>query len=336
MSLITLSDRTRADSFSDYIALSAYQAYSLDSRAKIARGKGGGTKIGTWFVPMPQHLTRITTHNYSTVETSFAYSLQKLSTNAGDRVPGGDNPVSNTIRDLIGKAKGAMSSPSANVAGRLGQMGGSMVAASATRLALGALSSVDMLNSAASMATDQPAIAMSNQELMYHGTVERNFTLQYDFVAKSHLDIYGPTGVLSLLAQLEAYSFPKSFQDIISNRDMIAVPPIWRMDHAVVDSNGGVSIPNQSAPLAYLGQPKLLVLYNVTAAHDNRSVAVDDSGNTYPLRTQLTLSFREMEPVVRYDSSEGGEEIATYGQITAPKLLTRSEVYADPEENFNY
>lgn len=332
---ITLSPTTRADSFSDYIALSAYQAYTLESRAKIARGKGAGEKIDTWFVPMPQQLTRITTHNYEAVETSFAYSLQKLSTRAGDRL-GGLPLVGNTIQDLIGSAKNGLSDSSNDVAGRFKQLGGTAIANSATKLALGALSTVDMLNSSASMATDQPAIAMSNQELQYAGSIERQFTLYYDFVAKSHLDIYGPNGVLTLLAQLEAYSFPKSFSDILSNRDLIATPPIWRMDHAIVDSTGGVSVPNQSAPLAYLGQPKLLVLYNVTARHDTTAVAVDGSGNTYPLRTQLALSFREIEPVVRFESDEGSLELATYGEITAPKLLSRSEVYADPEPNFNY
>ena len=89
---VTLSQTTRADSFSDYLALTAYQANTLASRAAIARGKGSNTKIDTWFVPMPQNLNRITTHNYTAVETSFAYSLQKLATPAGARI-GSAEPV---------------------------------------------------------------------------------------------------------------------------------------------------------------------------------------------------------------------------------------------------
>lgn len=330
---VTLSQTTRADSFSDYIALTAYQANTLQSRADIASGKGSDTKLDTWFVPMPQQLTRVTSHNYQTVETSFAYSLQKLSTPAGSRLNTGNDTIDSTIQGLISAAKNGAAEKSEGVLGAVKKLGTTAVAGGATKMVLGALSMVDMLNSAASMATDQPAIAMSNQELMYAGSVERNFTLAYDFVAKSHADVYGPTGVLSTLAQLEAYSFPKTFQDNISNRDLITVPPIWTMQHAIVAVDGSVSIPNQSAPLAYLGQPKLLVLYNVTASHDTTSVVVDSSNNTYPMRTKLTISFKEMEPVVRTDSSG---DSAVYGEISAPRLLCRSEVYAAQDENFNY
>ena len=330
---VTLSQTTRADSFSDYIALSAYQANTLKSRADIASGKASDTKLDTWFVPMPQNLSRITTHNYTTVETSFAYSLQKLATPAGQRTGSGAGTIGSTIQNLMNGAKGLMSQQSQGRMGAVEKLGTTSIAGAGTRMLLGALSAVDMLNSAASMATDQAAVAMSNQEIMYAGSAERNFTLSYEFVAKSHLDVYGPTGVLSLLSQLEAYSFPKTFQDSISNRDLITVPPIWRMDHATVGSNGSVTIPEQSAPLAYLGQPKLLVLYNISASHDTTSVVIDDSGKTYPMRTQLTISFKEIEPVVRADSGDGSE--ATYGEISAPKLLCRSEVYSLDTTNPN-
>tara|TARA_R110000868_G_scaffold155822_6_gene382414 strand:- start:1218 stop:2249 length:1032 start_codon:yes stop_codon:yes gene_type:complete len=323
---ITLSQTTRADSFSDYIALSAYQANTLESRAAIASGRGSNTKLNTWFVPMPQQLSRITTHNYTAVETSFAYSLQKLALPSGARNTGMEL-IDDGIQKLIGMAKGGLAGQGSDTKGDLIAMGTGIAANASMKLASSALGAVDMLKSQASMATDQPAIGMSNQELFYAGSVERNYTLAYDFVAKSHTDIYGSTGVLSMIAQLEAYSFPRSYEDNISNRDLIATPPIWRMDHAVVNSSGGVSIVAQSAPLAYLGQPKLLVLYNITAVHDTTSVVLDNQGLTYPLRTQLTLSFKEMEPVVRVDI--GGQQAdATYGQITAPKLMCRSEIYA--------
>jgi len=316
---IALSQETRRDSFSDYIALTAYQANTLQSRADIARGVGSDTKINTWFVPMPQQLTRITSHNYTTVETSLAYSLQKLSTPSGQRsLPFGASTGSGTIGNLVQAAKNGLASDSilkqgASVLG--GQLG--------MQALMFGLSTVDMIKSVASMATDQPAIGMSNLELMYAGSIERSYDLSYEFVAKDPYDIYGETGVLSTIAQLEAYSFPKTFQSDVSNRDLITVPPIWKMDHAIVDNSGSVTIPQQSAPLAYLGQPKLLVLYNITAMHDTTSVAVDSANNTYPLRTTLTLSFKEMEPVVRADDGDS----ASYGQITAPRLLCRSEVY---------
>lgn len=328
-----LSQNTRRDSFSDYIALSAYQANKLEARAAIASGKGSDTKLDTWFVPMPQQLSRITTHNYTQVETSFAYSLQKLSSPSGKRSTGFDS-VDNRIQQLIGAAKSGLQSQGAGVDGvsTIGAMATGVAANAANKLVTGALGAVDMLRSQASMATDQPAIGMSNQELFYTGSVERNYTLAYDFVAKSAEDIYGEHGVLNMIAQLEAYSFPKSFEDSISNRDLIATPPIWRMEHAVVGVDGGVTIPPQSAPLAYLGQPKLLVLYNVTAVHDTTSVALDNNGNTYPLRTQLTLSYKEIEPVVRVDVG-GSQQEASYGEITAPRLLCRSEVYSLAQEN---
>lgn len=327
-----LSQNTRRDSFSDYIALSAYQANKLEARAAIASGKGSDTKLDTWFVPMPQQLSRITTHNYTQVETSFAYSLQKLSSPSGKRSTGFDS-IDNGIQGLIGAAKKGLALQSnGDGASTIGAMATGVAANAANKLVTGALGAVDMLRSQASMATDQPAIGMSNQELFYTGSVERNYTLAYDFVAKSAEDIYGEHGVLNMIAQLEAYSFPKSFEDSISNRDLIATPPIWRMEHAVVGVDGGVTIPTQSAPLAYLGQPKLLVLYNVTAVHDTTSVALDNNGNTYPLRTQLTLSYKEIEPVVRVDVG-GSQQEASYGEITAPRLLCRSEVYSLAQEN---
>lgn len=321
MATTTLSQLTRSDSFSDYIALTAYQANTLQSRADIARGVGSDTKIDTWFVPMPQQLTRITTHNYTTVETSLAYSLQKLSSPSGSRaLPFNASTNSGTIGQLVNAAKEGLSSN--NLLGQGAAVIGGQLGMKALMFGL---STVDMIRSVASMATDNKAIGMSNLELAYAGSIERSYDLSYDFVAKDSADIYGPTGVLTTIAQLEAYSFPKTFDDAISNRDLITVPPIWRMDHAVVGTNGSISVPQQSAPLAYLGQPKLLVLYNISAVHDTTSVAIDGNGNTYPLRTQLTLSFKEMEPVVRADS--GDADNAVYGEISAPRLLCRSEVY---------
>ena len=142
-----LSQDTRRDSFSDYIALSAYQANTLDSRAAIAGGKGSDTKLDTWFVPMPQQLSRITTHNYTQVETSFAYSLQKLSSPSGKRSTGFPS-LDNKLQGLIGAAKKGLAQQGAGVDGAstLGAMATGVAANAGNKLVTGALGAVDMLS----------------------------------------------------------------------------------------------------------------------------------------------------------------------------------------------
>ena len=124
-------------------------------------------KLNTWFVPMPQQLSRITTHNYTQVETSFAYSLQKLSLPAGARNTG-IPLVDDNIQRLIGMAKGGLAKQGQGTGlGDMAAMATGVAANAGMKLASGALGAVDMLKSQASMATDQPAIGMSNQELFY-------------------------------------------------------------------------------------------------------------------------------------------------------------------------
>lgn len=314
---IALSTTTRQDSFSDYLCLTAYKANRLESRCKIADGQGDTYKLKSWFVPMPQTIGRLTSHNYESVETSFAYALEKQKTSGGFRTTLG-NIGGQKLNDLL---KSISEGIGQGVAVLPGGQDFINTATSAIPQILGN-AAVDMIQSQLSMATDQPAVGMSNQELFYTGTLRRDYTLSYEFTAKSSQDIYGPNGILQIISQLEAYSFPSTFQHDVSNRDLIHVPPIWTIQHAMVSPSGSVGIV-QDTPLANLGQPKLLILANVDVAHDTKVVAIEGN-RSFPLRTSLKLTFSEMEPVVRFD---GG--VASYGdgKIEAPELLTRSQVY---------
>ena len=330
-----LSPETRKDSFSDYLCLTAYKANTLQSRASIASGKGIEGKIKSWFIPMPQTVGRITSHNYESVETSFAYAIQKQNSGGGKRAAVlGDGFASTTIKTLESLVGAAISS--VDVSGnRIGENFAEQIRQAVPQTLGNA--AVDMIQSSLSMATDQPSIGMSNQELFYTGTLQRSYELAYEFTAKSELDIYGNSGVLQTIAELEAYSFPSTFSSDISNRDLINVPPIWTIKHALVNNDtGGVYDPVSGplyAPLAYLGQPKLLVLYNVSVAHDVKVVAKDSSGWTYPFVTSMKLTFAEMEPVVRYDGDRVGYGGTNSTSLSAPRLMTRSEVYAEFKSN---
>ena len=302
-----LSRQTRVDSFSDYISLRSYEANTLETRAKVAQGTGESLK--EWLVPMPQKLQRQNTQNYATVETSMAYTLQKLQSSGGNR-------------GVEMAATASIAEATANTFGVVGVAAAGM----ATGLVNTALGQMDNARSQVSSFTDQPTIGMSNLELKYAGMGDRSYNLAYSFVGRDEADIYGRHGVLELISQLEAYSYPISRQTD-SNRDLIGVPPVWTMEHAVVTGDGGIEVYTDSPPLAYLGQPKLLVLETVYAEHFTQQVLVDSAGFTYPLRTDLVLRFREMEPLVRAQSDSGDQIMVDYGQIQAPRLYTRSEIY---------
>jgi hypothetical protein len=305
-----LSNQTRVDSFSDYISLRSYEANTLEARAMVSMGNGAAFQLKGWLVPMPQKLQRQNTQNYATVETSMAYTLQKLQSSGGNR--GVEMAGTASIAEAFAKA--------------LGAGGGVLGANLATGLMNTGIGIMDNARSQLSSFTDQPTIGMSNLELKYAGMGDRSYTLAYSFVGRDEGDIYGRTGILELISQLEAYSYPISRQTD-SNRDLIGVPPVWTMEHAVITGNGGFTVLTGSAPLAYLGQPKLLVLETVYAEHFTQQVLVDSAGFTYPLRTELVLRFREMEPLVRAQSDPGDQFMAEYGAIQAPRLFTRSEVY---------
>ena len=171
--------------------------------------------------------------------------------------------------------------------------------------------------------TEEPTVGMSTQELRYGGTVERSYALQYEFIAKEPGDVYGPNGILQILSDLEAYSFPRSFDDEVSVRDLMHTPPVFTLQHVKLNPDGGIAIVGNSPPLAAFGQPKLLVLRNVSAAHETKSVIVD--GNyTYPTITTLSLELADMEPMALVEG-----QFVNYGGISVPRLACRSEIYAE-------
>lgn len=315
---VALSATTRVDTFSDYIRLDAYRANLLDTRARVALGQE--TPIKTWFIPMPKEIRRQVAHNYEVVEHSVAYSLQK--------------GIANGRQAQIDSALIASSLAGVN-ASQGGQVGNydigtvlsgliylSGVGSQVTGM-IGAFPAMqDMQQNLRSEFTDSPSVGMSTQELKYGGTIERSYTLSYEFIAKSPADVYGPNGVLQILADLESWSFPMSFTDDVSGGDLIKTPPIFTLNHVKVNSDGGFSMDPASAPLAALGQPQLLVLRKVAGAHETKSVVVDGI-YSYPLITTIGLEFADMEPIARLD-----DVYANYGGISVPKLACRSEIYA--------
>lgn len=312
-----LSATTRADTFSDYLRLDAYRANLLDSRALVANGQA--SPIKTWFIPMPKQIERQVAHNYEVVEQSVAYSLQKGL--AQGRRAQYDSAL--LASSLAGVNLGAGGKPADYDLGTVisGLIYLSGVGSQVTGL-IGAFPAMqDMQQNLRSEFTDSPSVGMSTQELKYGGTIERSYTLHYEFIAKSPADVYGPNGVLQILAELESWSFPMSFDDSISRGDLIKTPPIFTLKHVRVDSEGGFSMDTSSAPLAALGQPQLLVLRRVAGAHETKSVVIDGE-YSYPLITTITLELADMEPIARLDGV-----YATYGGISVPKLACRSEIY---------
>jgi hypothetical protein len=180
--------------------------------------------------------------------------------------------------------------------------------------------------------------------MRYTGSSYRKYELSYKFIARDASDVYSETGVLSAISQLESFSFPLS-RFTQSNRDLIGTPPVFTIEHALVQSDGSViesSAGGVNSPLAHLGQPKLCFLETVNVTHDTTTVLTDDQGYTYPMITNMILKFVEMEPIVRvlgtYQNNKNeivndpNVRIARYGDvgsagIVAPKLVTRSQLY---------
>ena len=318
---IYLSNETRRDSFSDYVGIRAYEANTLDSRARIARGKGMDMLLDSWWLPMPQRLARVNEQNFAQGETSLAYTLQKLGRKGGARP---DVYLGDEATAMLGESIEYMGG-----GGLVGTGMGTVLANLAENFISTQTGIMDSARSQFSSLTDQPMVGMSNTELKYSGPTNRIYTLDYRFVARDEEDVYGDNGILSAVSQLEAYSYPIS-RFTQSNRDLIGTPPVFTLSHGLVNGGDGslTEVENNEgqAPLAYLGQPKLLVLELVQAEHFSNSVIVDPGGFTYPFVTDVTIRFREMEPLCRY--AQGGQDAGVaYGRISAPKLMTRSEVY---------
>ena len=318
---IALSPTTRVDTFSDYIKLSAYKANLLTERARVASGRGSKL-LKTWYLPMPQTIGRIVAHNYQVVEHSVAYALQKGKAQ-GRQAQEDAAKVSLASAGLMGSfASGMGANPNLSQAiGGIGYLSG--VAASIA----GAVSMIpaieDFMEGLKAEQTDEPTVGMSSQELKYGGTVERSYKLEYEFIAKEPADVYGPTGILQILSDLEAWSFPRSRDNAVSVRDLIVTPPVFTMQHVKLNANGGIAAISDSPPLAALGQPKLLILRKVESSHSMKTVLVD--GNyTYPIITGLKLELADMEPMALVDG-----EYVNYGNITVPRLACRSEIYAE-------
>ncbi len=309
---ILLSSITRQDSFSDYLCLSAHQVNRLESRANIARGGNDGF-LRSWYVPMPQTISRRTNQKYAQSQTSLGYALQKLQSFGGTRGVGPFNTAG-------AAALGEFAATSGGIAGQLAAGAGFGL----TQTAIGAL---DQSRSIASQFTDQPLVSISNHELRYAGSAYKTYDLNYKFVARQAEDVHGPSGVIAAAAQLEAFSYPISISTN-SNRDLIGTPPMWTITGATVFRDGSV-VPYQTPPLASIGQPRLCYLTQVEITHDTTSIMTDSLGFTYPMFTDLALQFVEVEPLVRVRPQDGGEDYAVvYGEDTkAPRLATRSEVY---------
>ena len=316
-----LSPTTRADTFSDYIRLQAYKANTLYERAAVASGRGRFLQR-TWFIPMPQTIGRLVAHNYQIVEQSVAYAMHK-------GIAQGRTSQEHAAQVSLASA-GLMSSLGSGLGlpeqlnqaiGGLGYLSG--VAAQVS----GAISMIpamqDFMQGLKHEFSQEPVVGMSTQELKYGGTVERSYVLDYEFIAKEPADVYGPTGILQVISDLEAWSFPRSFDDAVSVRDLIHTPPVFVMQHVKLSPDGGIASINNSPPLAALGQPKLLVLRKVESSHEMKSVLVNGE-YTYPIITRLNLELADMEPMAMMEG-----EYVTYGNITVPRLACRSEIYAE-------
>lgn len=318
-----LSVTTRADTFSDYLRLDAYRANLQTTRAQVALGQKAPLK--SWFIPMPQQIQRLTAHNYEVVEQSIAYSLQK------GIAQGRQTQVDAAIVAGAAAGVGGIAGLGTSIASRddynlESVIGGLLYLSGVGSQVSGMISAFpalqDFQQNLKSEFTDEPSVGMSTQELKYGGSIERSFVLNYQFIAKSPADVYGPNGILQILAELESWSFPMSFQDDISKRDLIKTPPIFTLKHVRLDSNGGFSINTNSPPLAALGQPQLLVLRKVFGSHETKSVIIDGD-YSYPIITNVTIELADMEPIARLDDT-----YATYGGISVPKLACRSEIYS--------
>tara|TARA_R110000851_G_scaffold295617_1_gene450588 strand:- start:761 stop:1765 length:1005 start_codon:yes stop_codon:yes gene_type:complete len=317
---IALSVTTRKDTFSDYLRLDAYKAAQLNSRADVALGNAAPAR--TWFLPMPQLIERRTDHHYEVVEQSIAYSLSK------GIAQGRQAQVDAAQVSLLGAGIGSGASRNMAAGGYdIGEAIGGLLYLSGVGSqiggAIGMIPTIqDFQNNLSSEFTDQPSIGMATQELKYGGTNERSFNLNYEFIAKEPGDVYGPNGILQILAELESWSFPISFADEVSRRDLIKTPPIFTLKHVRLDAGGGFSMLSDSEPLAALGQPQLLILRKVYGSHQTKSVIIDGAFS-YPIISSVQLELADMEPLARLDGV-----YASYGKISVPKIACRSEIYA--------
>tara|TARA_R110002020_G_scaffold404383_4_gene614469 strand:+ start:8243 stop:9229 length:987 start_codon:yes stop_codon:yes gene_type:complete len=316
-----LSLQTRLDSFSDYIQLRAYKANTLEERAKVARNEGSNL-IKTWFLPMPMTIGRMVAHNYQVVEQSIAYAMAKgAAQKRGSQVDAAMASYAQAI--VMGSVGSAAGGPAGGFLGGLGYIQGAGAQVAGFIGMIPALQ--DFMQGMMHEFSDEPTVGMSTQELRYGGTVERSFHLRYEFIAKEPADVYGPGGILQILSELEAWSFPRSFDDEISVRDLMHTPPIFTLQHVKLGPDGQVGTVRNSPPLAAFGQPKLLVLRNVAAAHEMKSVIVDGN-HTYPMISTIELELADMEPIALVEG-----QYVTYGNISVPRLASRSEIYMEAQ-----
>lgn len=140
------------------------------------------------------------------------------------------------------------------------------------------------------LAMQRGQIFNPNVELLYRGTGLRSFSFSYTFVPKSEQEAQQ---VNSIIMEFKTWSSPADLEN-----GMFEVPHVWNVRYM---SNG--------APNPNMNVFKKAALTSVNVQHNPGLDMHATFPNGMPIITALTLSFQEVDIIVRQDHENAGNNI---------------------------
>jgi len=154
---------------------------------------------------------------------------------------------------------------------------------------------------------------MDVTELSFIKAEKRRYSFNWLFTS---ISFEQSVEMIEICNVLSSFSLPSTagFGGAGGSTRMI-MPPMWTMD--IASSNNGTSSNNRFAKNAFLQNPKTSFLTNVSVDRDTSALMEAPGGFKLPTSFALTLSFTEIDPLLRDDV--GG---------TIGELKSRSELRA--------
>ena len=286
--------------------IDSYMYITCRKYAGTAQARGNPSAIPVYALirlPLPQDLARSTGNNYEPEDSTKSYNASKTATASASQ--GGES------LGILNRAGSAMDrnggfTPAGFFAGGMSLVTDAMSPVQ-TLIKQGAKIAINTVADQTSELTSSRRNMMS-QEMTWKSTTQRDFTFKWSLVPRGRADV---TAISNISSAFEAYSLGQ--KDILSPLSRVLAPFMWTIE---CKRDNGLDITEQT-----IGSPKLCGISDVSVVNDTKSMAEDDEGNIYPMKTELVVKFTEIEPILFNASQTDG------GANPRAGIQTRSEAF---------
>ena len=280
--------------------IDSYMYITCRKYAGTAQARGNPSAIPVYALirlPLPQDLARSTGNNYEPEDSTKSYNISKTATASASQGV-----------ESLGIINRTSSAYARN--GIVGVAGSLVTDAMSPVQTLIKQGSKFVINTVADQTSELTSSRrnMMSQEMTWKSTTQRDFTFKWSLVPRGRADV---TAISNISSAFEAYSLGQ--KDILSPLSRVLAPFMWTIE---CKRDNGLDITAQT-----IGSPKLCGISDVSVVNDTKSMAEDDEGNIYPMKTELVVKFTEIEPILFNASQTDG------GVNPRAGIQTRSEAF---------